>query len=593
MSRPDFENIDKWFFEFTEGNLTDEQESNLFDFLEQNPEFMPDLKAWTNAKIKAPEQTEFSSKHLIKPVPFLLRPYTMVSLGFLAIILGWFSYNSVPVTPLYSETSIDSEIVYIEENDFEIEQADLYIEQLLASSNNKKQAISYAENNILRGSKKHSLSPKTNSITNSNSTFNSNVNKTESIASTDGEAQKSKPIEADEYSRFIAENEINFEGDLNSKEANRNIKSSQFEIVSNYLKNKYTERPIDMGEGHEDQNLANNRTNKSIKSKSANSSFKKKINSSLRKIKRMADYPVAMQNTKNPNFHTPMMTGYNANIAMVGTATGKRIQATSRMQWPNESNSQIMNTLSYDGYVYALRGGVGVDVNYNNYQNNDLSNYSAGFTYSPKLSINKKISFEPAIRLKMGVVSLDEESNIIGDNIELDRSNTIPFFKNEEKANGSELWYRDVGLGFMLNTEWFFVGFNADNIGRHYNNFYSSDLDKEYKSNIHYTAVMGTEYVAKTRQMRLSGYALFQNYGDLNELWLGSNFQYSCVQIGIGLSTNADMAASLGMVFKQFSLHYNIDYTESRLLAQQNLSHQITMKFLLKPSRNAAKYLKL
>lgn len=313
----------------------------------------------------------------------------------------------------------------------------------------------------------------------------------------------------------------------------------------------------------------------------------------MRKIKRMVNQPTALRNTKDPHYHAPMMTGFNANPAMVGTAPGNRIQATSRIQWLNQSNAQLMNTLSWDGYIYSLRGGIGVDLNYDGYNINSLNNYSVGLTYSPKFSINRDISFEPALRFKMGVVNIDQSSALIGSKIEMNRNNITPLFVNEEKLDASQMWYRDFGLGFMFNTKWFYAGFNADNLGRHNDNYYSSDLTKNHRDNVYYTAVIGTEYEAITRDMSVSAYGLFQNYGDLKEFWLGANFKYRWIQIGAGVNTKADVGASIGLVFNRVTFHYNVDYTESRLLNGKYLSHQVSLGILLKPSRLTAKYLNL
>lgn len=190
----------------------------------------------------------------------------------------------------------------------------------------------------------------------------------------------------------------------------------------------------------------------------------------------------------------------------------------------------------------------------------------------------------------MGVVNIDQNSALIGNKIEMNRNNITPLFVNETQLDASQMWYRDFGLGFMVNTKWFYAGFNADNLGRHNNNFYSSDLTKDHRDNIHYTAVIGTEYEAITRDMSVNAYGLFQNYGDLKEFWLGANFQYRWMQIGAGVNTKADFGASVGLVFKHVTLHYNVDYTESRLLQGKYFSHQLSLGILLKPSRLTAKY---
>ena len=53
MSNPSFENIDKWLFEYMEGNLTPTQVAQLEKFMLNNPEFEQDMDAWQLAKADA------------------------------------------------------------------------------------------------------------------------------------------------------------------------------------------------------------------------------------------------------------------------------------------------------------------------------------------------------------------------------------------------------------------------------------------------------------------------------------------------------------------------------------------------------------
>src|SRR5690554_7036564 len=70
MSRPSFENIDQWLFEYTEGNLSPVQESQLMDFISLHPELMSELKTWQQAKVTPKPTPAFSTAALVKPMPF-------------------------------------------------------------------------------------------------------------------------------------------------------------------------------------------------------------------------------------------------------------------------------------------------------------------------------------------------------------------------------------------------------------------------------------------------------------------------------------------------------------------------------------------
>ena len=54
MSKPSFENIDRWFFEYTEGNLSPAQIEEFETFLSQHPELRSELDLWEDARVEAP-----------------------------------------------------------------------------------------------------------------------------------------------------------------------------------------------------------------------------------------------------------------------------------------------------------------------------------------------------------------------------------------------------------------------------------------------------------------------------------------------------------------------------------------------------------
>ena len=566
MSNPSFENIDRWFFEYTEGNLSPAQVEQLESFISAHPELKGELEVWKDARVSK-EENDFSAASLIKPTPFYANPRILTILIISLLFGSYLIYDSIGVDSLYSKSNSDLAIISVEDDDFfenKIVNSNLNIE----SKPTKTKGTNYAD---LKSEGLAYIEQKSNRI------------------------QKSEGSDVQTSSKNIQHSNISVdleEKDLAQKEtlsdrnhgAVTNPSSDGLEDVIAYINR-------DQFEEENDLLVAERESGDKIEVNQ--NSLKRKLEKVMRKIKRMADQPIALRNTKDQFFHAPMMTGYQANFGMVGSAKGNRIQTTSRNQWVGHNNQQLMNSVSWDGYVYALRGGLGIDVSYNNYSNNSLENYEASLTYSPKFSLNKNVSIEPAVRFKMGAVNVDTKSPIIGSEFEMNRNQVLPLFQGTTTPIGSQLWYRDVGAGLLLNTKWFYAGVNVDNIGGHYNNFHSSDLSGNYKEDIHLTSMIGTEYQSMTRDVRVSGYVLHQKYGALNELWAGANFQWKWIQVGAAANSNLGFGGSAGIKFEKFSLHYNIDNVYSRLNDEKLLSHQLTMRILLKPSRYAVKFLNM
>ena len=52
MNNPNFENIDRWLFDYVEGNLSSKQESMLENYILNHPELEVDLDMWRMSNIK-------------------------------------------------------------------------------------------------------------------------------------------------------------------------------------------------------------------------------------------------------------------------------------------------------------------------------------------------------------------------------------------------------------------------------------------------------------------------------------------------------------------------------------------------------------
>ena len=329
----------------------------------------------------------------------------------------------------------------------------------------------------------------------------------------------------------------------------------------------------------------NNLSSKRFAQSDYKMSFGSKMNKIGRSIQRMMDNPVALKNTKDPYYHVPGMQSMDVNFGSVGTLLATRVQTVSRAQWLGEDNQQLMNQLSIDGYSYGMRGGLGFQLNQNYYGKGEIVNYNASLIYSPKFSIARNVVLEPSLRFKMGNKAINSAQIQSGAVVEYDRMNQQEFYGNGTSPSGKSLWYKDLGLGLMVNTKWFYIGIQQDNLLRHFDNIYSSDITNPRRVGKHFVGTIGTDYESKKENLTVSPYIVYQQKEALSEGWLGINFRYHWLTLGGAISSNLEPAASIGMKFNHFMIAYNADYTYSQYLNGTRLSHQLTLRFLSKPSR--------
>jgi len=552
MSNPSFSNIDRWLFELMEGNLSPEQIAQLEAFMLQHPELDVDKDVWAQAKL---DQQEYVYPHQDKFVR--RRPVGLYSaIGFFTIVL---------LTSLAIYTNTNSDFT-----------KDLAIVRNQEKFENEKIAIS-------------------KSVNSTKAKFTNRLNA--SIRKMDEQANDLNPrLTHDRY----FDNTTNSIASVAGQHENKALKTivSVEEMSGTSLAMVESEKSIasvskldalkaDLIDVQESDFVDANESKRAVRF--AKSDYKVTFGSRLHKIgrnlQRMLDNPIALRNQRDPYYHVPGMQAMDVNFSSVGTMLATRVQATGRAQWLGSDNQQIMSQLSIDGYSYAMRGGIGFQMSHNYYGLGQIENYNASLTYSPKFSVSRGVTVEPSVRFKMGSKMLDSKNLLPGTKVEYDRSAVQEFLVNGSAPIGRQLWYKDLGLGLMVNTKWFYAGIQGDDLFNHYDNIYSNALDDQRRVGSHFVATLGTDYESMKKTITVSPYIVYQQRETLKEAWLGTTVKLKWLTVGGAISSNLEPAASIGLKFQQFAITYNADYTQSALLNQRSLSHQMTIRFVSKPSR--------
>ena len=624
MSNPSFSNIDLWLFELAEGNLTPEQIEQLESFLIRHPELEVDRDVWEKARIKS---SEIHYPHQNK---LRRRPIGWYAAGAASIILvlsvgGYY----------YSDTEFKSSLVTADENsssliekmaaqeilvnvpDIQLDEANNVLPTAPQEIVNVAQAVTHVTVNndetITVPNDRSELQTTVLEETTSNDRIE--INGTDQIennigvintlaTSLENNAADLSVSENTENNARMHENELSLNNTMpvqSSFEVSElqpeglkkiNIKyNTELEVARTEKTESWDSYIFDYPQYNSESE--NNLRSTSFSSDNYRLTFKQRLNKFSREMRRMMDNPIALTNFRDPYYHVPGMLPNDVNFSSTGTMLSTRVQATSRLQWHGETNEQLLSQLAIDGYAYGMRGGVGLQINHAMYNDGGLNIASAAITYSPKLSVSRTISIEPSLRFKMGNKSLTNSKMNNVDRVEIDRGNSHEFYANGTNPTGNELWFKDIGLGLMVNTEWFFAGAQIDNLFRHKDNIYTHDAQDPRRADYHFVGTLGTDWVSKKEDMSISNYLVYQNMEKLSELWIGANLRYKWLTFGGAVSSNFDPSASIGMKFKHFALTYNADYTQSEMLGDRALSHQLTLRFVAKPSRFGRQLLNL
>ena len=312
-------------------------------------------------------------------------------------------------------------------------------------------------------------------------------------------------------------------------------------------------------------------------------SWKNKLKHLYNKIERMFDNPVGLTNLRDQEMLLPNTSILAFNPAFTGGMLAPRFEMNYRNQWSgNAQNSQQM-TLSYDNYFYPMRGGIGVVLNAKDYGYGKFNDYNLSLTYSPKIILSKDVTFEPAVKMTIGAMNANASKLSTGSQFELERGRILNVPTSIQPGN-RQLWYKDYGLSFVLNTKWFYAGFSADNLNRHYENVYNQEgYATPTSTPLKLSAIIGTDYDFKRRPkdkpMVFSPFVAYQQFGQRTEVWGGFNYVLNKLTIGGSISQKKEFTAAIGMKFERFKLVYHYDQTQSALNNNKQIgSHNIGIR---------------
>lgn len=586
MSNPSFSNIDLWLFELAEGNLSPSQVEQLELFLLQHPELDVDKDVWEMVRVSpkpvvyegiADLQKSNKSYYILGgAAAVLLLVGSVFFLDFTPELQSGRSPHS-SLLPKNGINSVDEKVIRPSNPNFGNAGQDLNS----ISGNETIQGLDTYSNTA--NGEYISTTSLVVSVENENGERNANMANTEFLR---WESTGNRDEDERKFDAKTNETPVFGSAQRNGDQMEGETLAKSGQLGTHFHSDSASAQDwthTDLNQMDSISVVSQGRAN-TIAQSAYKMTWKSRANRLARNIQRMMDNPVALKNYRDPNFLLPGMLGNDVNMSLAGGMLAPRVQTLSRLQWSGQENEQLMNQLALDSYVYGLRGGLAVQINHQLYQNGALNIAQAAITYSPKFSVSRSISVEPSLRFKMGNKSLSASKLKDVDRVEVDRGNAMDFYPGDATPMGNDMWYKDLGAGLMINTEWFFVGVQLDNLFRHKDNIYGGNYAHPNRAHNHFVGTIGTDWVSRKENLRLSPYLVYQHHARLSEAWVGANLQWNWLTTGVALSSGMEPAATLGLKFDHFAVKYQMDYLTSTMTGQSGLSHQLSLRFVGKPS---------
>lgn len=571
------ENFDRWMFDYNEGNLSGAEMEAFENFMIQNPQFDVDADAWNQAFVANEEFVYPNASALQKDRKVAAAWYGWSAAAIIAILLGSVYFLAPSTTELSTKqnsSTVETEKQLLHST---LTQSDLNEDEIKANLLNSLNQFNTSNSGVMaENSVNNVLQNPSVGVNNSNSNgsdpsnnqtviYNGGTNLVDNVNGSTSTDDQALIAMNDNVDNSVTSNGTSVNNDALIQEINK--------FDSELNNSKYQGNPA----------ISESEFDFSKKESYDHSSWQNKVKKVYRKIERMFDYPVGITNLRDPELLLPNSNIVAFNPAFTGGMLSPRFELNYRNQWlGSDMNSQQMS-LSFDNYIYQMRGGIGITLNAKDYGLGKMGDYSVNLTYSPKILLNKDVVFEPAVKLTMGALNVNGDALESNTAFEIDRGQVFTSPEQGTLTGNQQMFYKDFGLGFVLNTKWFYAGFSADNLSKHYAQVFNEEgSTTPMLTPIQYSGIVGFDYEAKRRPkdkpLSFSPFVAYQQFGTRKELWAGSNFRFNSFTFGGSISQKKDFTASVGMKFERFKLVYHYDHTHSAVLDKQIGSHNIGIR---------------
>lgn len=269
------------------------------------------------------------------------------------------------------------------------------------------------------------------------------------------------------------------------------------------------------------------------------------------------------------------------NPALAGTKKCPRVNINYRNQWPGLSATFTTTSASYDQYIPAISGGLGLMVVSDN-EAKTLSTTRVSGIYAYQIQVDRKFSIRVGLEATFFQKSLDWTKLTFGDMIDSRRGFV---YESGDLPRGGSKSGMDFSGGVVGFSENFFVGGAVHHITQPDESLIKGKSPIPIKITGHAGAVIPLKESSSKFSndgLSLSPNILFRSQGTTNQLNMGLYVNRGPLIGGIWYRNSDAFIMLIGIKTAKFNIGYSYDATISKLSLASGGAHEVSINYTFK-----------
>lgn len=570
------QNVDKWLFDYCEGNLNPADKKQLFAFIEENPEYREDLDAWKDSFLTPEPVPVFEEADaLLVPETVAWRPLAVACLALL-LVGGTAGYmltnNGNAIKHMGAGNGNDNNSTQ-QEQTYTLNENTSTLETLDNTTSNKKRDAlpsTHTPGNLPRI---HSPYLVNNTASQSSHNSTSNASLYSSVVNTNtpegsnfdpnGQAITKNQLslsgaETDEIPADTDENQANSDqlGDEQIKPADNSYIPWQFTRLSDlnpdYLA-KQPARDYSVKEGDD-------------------------------KFVYTQPKGFILTNVNEHELLQPSLFSFQQNASFSGGYRQLEGTVGTRGRWLGSEHSAYEVMVGFQDYKRKWKSAYGMYAQHTSYMEGGINMTSANMFVSPKFKMDRYTWLEPS--LSVSYTFMNVSPRLFNEERQLEVFAGQAYATQMGVVKGTQSFF-DMKAGVQLQTKKAYVVLGIGNIMRPNITILNNETSDPYRMPMSMDLTIGTDLKSRRfEELVLSPQAGFVAQGLYNRAWGGMKLRYGNVYTAASASYRGEIFATAGVRTKIGSFAYKFDLTESVLANKKMMSHGITAALYLRSFSN-------
>lgn len=299
--------------------------------------------------------------------------------------------------------------------------------------------------------------------------------------------------------------------------------------------------------------------------------------------------------SQDPTFSQFYASRLYLNPAFAGSSICPKFSMNYRTQWPGLGHNFVTYTASFDGYVEALQGGIGIQLTNDDQGDGIIKTTGIDAQYAYTINVNKTFSLTGGFQASYYQRKLAWEKLIFPDMI--DPLYGVIYNTKEVLPPNTTTDYFDFSAGALGFGRNYYFGFAVHHLAQPEESFYnSSDAILPRKYTFHAGAKIPLQNGRfKRGELSISPNLMYQRQLDFEQLNYGLYLQRREITFGVWMRQNLDFHYDsfimlIGFVQDRLNISYSYDLTVSKLAKETLGAHEISFSYQFPCRQRPAKF---